>query len=522
MAWRIGDYTLDPQRAELTGPAGLVHVERYTLEVLIHLVRHADRVVTRDDLLQAVWRGRIVSDSSISTQIKHARKALGDTGATQALIRTIHGRGFRFVGKATPITPAEPAPPAPLATAEPPRGEPMGAGRPSLAVLRFQSVDQGEQSLRIAAAFPAEMISSLSRIGWLHMIARASSFRFDPATAEPAEVEARLGVRYLATGMVEMTGERLTITLEVLSAPDGALVWTERFACSLAEIQLRRTEIVSAVTSALELAIPEHEADRTRRLEACEFDAWSHFHLGLAHLYRFNAGDNQRAAEHFEAAILADPAFARAHAGLSFVHWQTAFMQFGDDRRLLLDRAVAAANRALEIDRKEPFATFNLGRARWLEGDVEAGRSWLDRALQINPNSAQATYSSGLLQLLAGAPNGGQSMCTRALSLSPLDPMGYAMHATRSMSAIMVEDFDTARRIADQAVHAPGAHFYIAMIAAVASELSGARVSAERYRDLALAQKSGANAALFFQAFPFQRREDRERMAGSFRRLGLA
>ncbi|MEO0823708.1 MAG: winged helix-turn-helix domain-containing protein, partial [Pseudomonadota bacterium] len=105
MAWRIGELTLDPQRAELCGAAGPIHVERYTLEVLIYLVRNSDRAVSRDELLDAVWGGRIVSDATISTQIKHARKAIGDTGAAQELIRTIHSRGFRFVGEATPIVP---------------------------------------------------------------------------------------------------------------------------------------------------------------------------------------------------------------------------------------------------------------------------------------------------------------------------------------------------------------------------------------------------------------------------------
>lgn len=529
MAWRIGELTLDPQRAELCGAAGPIHVERYTLEVLIYLVRNSDRAVSRDELLDAVWGGRIVSDATISTQIKHARKAIGDIGAAQELIRTIHSRGFRFVGEATPIVPAEPVRPAPelgshseaVAPGSAPR-DVVGAGRPSLAVLRFQSVDQGEQSRRLADAFPAEMISNLSRIGWLHMIARGSSFQFDPSAALPEEVGTRLGVRYLATGMVELAGAALTITVELLSTQDGALIWSDRFACSLLEVQMRRREIVSSIIAALEIAIPEHEARGSRRLDANEFDAWSHFHLGLTHLYRFNAGDNLMAAQHFEGAVRADPDFARAYAGLSFVHWQTAFMQFGDDRRVSLDRAVSAANRALEIDRMEPFAAFNLGRARWLEGDLEAGLTWIGRSLQINPNSAHSNYCSGLVQLLAGAPDDGGSLCAKALSLSPLDPLSYAMQATRAMAAMLSEDFEEARRIADQAVNAPGAHFYIVMIAALAHELAGERPGAERYRDRALAQRPDVGAGLFFQAFPFQRREHRETIAGGFRRLGLA
>lgn len=531
MAWRFRDFTLDPARAELAGPQGPIHLERHTLDVLIHLVRNADRVVSRDELLEAVWNGRIVSDATISTAIKHARRAVGDTGAEQTLIRTIHRRGFRFVGEAMQIKRVATGAAASAASAQPPRpelggdggGTPdrAGANRPSLAILRFQSLNPSLTTRHLADAFPAELITSLSRIGWLHMIARASSFQFDPATAEPAVIGERLGVRYLATGMVELTGDVATLTVDVLQASDGALIMTERFAFPFSEIHLRRADVVSAVASAIELTLPEHEARMARRLSADEFDAWSHYHIGLAHLYRFNAGDNLIAQQHFEAATTIDPDFARAYAGLSFVHWQTAFMQFSDDRRMLLDGAMRTARRALEIDPKEPFAAFNLGRAHWLAGDLDGGVAWIERSLLINPNSAQSTYCSGLVQLMSGVADRGRSMCEKALSLSPLDPMSYAMHATSSMAAIMVDDFLRAQRLAEQAVNTPGAHFYIAMIAAAAYELGGAPLTAERYRDRALAQKPDASADVFFQAFPYQRHEDKERLRGAFRRLGL-
>lgn len=519
MAWRFGEYVLDPSRAELRGAEGPIHVERHTLDVLVHLIENAERVVTRDDLIDAVWGGRIVSDATISTAIKHARKAIGDSGAEQTYIKTLHRRGFRFVGDLTPLTHAKVV----VAEKKIPEAAPntAGAGRPSLAVLKFQCLDGAAQSLRIAEAFPAELISKLSRVRWLHMIARGSSFQFDPATATPGDVGAALGVRYIATGMVEDIGDAMSITVELLGVPDGGLIWTERFVCDQSEIQLKRTEIVSAIISALELAIPEHETRMSRHLSANEFDAWSHFHLGLSHLFRFNPGDNQTALGHFEASIAADKDFARAHAGLSFVHWQTAFMQFGDDRQAPLKKASDAAKEALRIDPTEPFAAFNLGRAHWLEGDLDAGLTWLDRSLQINPNSAQTTYCGGLIQVLRGASETGSAMSARALTLSPLDPMSYAMYAAQAIAAIQMEDFETARTLADQAVHTPQAHFYISMIAAAASELSGATQNAHRYRDRVLKEKPGANADFFFQAFPFQSGTHRKTLIDTFERLGL-
>lgn len=525
MKWTFSDFTLDADRAELCGPEGLIHVERQPLDVLVHLITHADRVVSRDELIDAVWDGRIVSDATVSTAIKQARRAVGDTGSDQKVIRTIHGRGFRFVAEAQAApevrvtTVTEPDPPEVFQQAH--ATDLAGSGRPSLAVLRFQCLGTSDNGNHLASALPAELISSLSRLGWLHMIARGSSFRFDPDTATPEEVGRLLGVRYLVTGVIEVIGEMMTISIEVLSTADGTLVWSDRFATSFADIHISRVEMISSIISALELEVPKHEATASRRLSEAEFDAWSHYHLGLSHVFRFNPGDNRIAAEHFDAAVRLDPNFSRARAGKSFVHWQNAFMQFGDDRRNLLSRAIEEARIAIDIDPNDPFAAFNLGRARWLEGDLDAGLTWLDRSLQINPNSAQSHYSRGLLKILHGMPGEGSESSKKAITLSPLDPLLYGMHASRALAAIMQDDTETAMQIAERATQAPGAHFYIGMIAAIANELHGNKQSAARWRARVLKERPDATGEMFLQAFPFGNDLDREKFAKAFRQAGF-
>ncbi len=526
MRWRFGTFTLDPDRAELLGPGGPVRIERYPFDVLMHLVSHRDRVVTRDELLDTVWGGRIVSEATISTAIKQARRAVGDSGSRQSTIKTVHGRGFRFVapviqeaGRAD-VLGAVASDPVVEAT-EIVRQDVIGAGRPSIAVLRFVSVDESEASIRLTSAFPAELISGISRIGWLHLIARATSIQFDPVTASMDEIGRILGVRYLVSGLIEKAGDAVTISVELLSTWDGSLVWADRFATNAADIQIGRNAVVSSITAALETTISANEAWASRRLSEREFDAWSHFHLGLAHMYKFNAGDNLIASQHFQAAIERDPEFARAHAGLSFTHWQNAFMQYGDDRRLLLDRAFRTATHAFELDPNEPFASFNLGRARWLEGDLDSGMDWMQRSLKLNPNSAQAHYNEGLLKLLTGAPDSATAAASTALSLSPLDPLLYAMQGTRAMAAIMNEDFAEAQRLGEAAARAPGAHFFIFMIAAATSELNEQRLTAEIWMQRALQTKPDADSGTFFRAFPSRDDGFREKMTAAFTRLGV-
>ncbi|MEM6637360.1 MAG: winged helix-turn-helix domain-containing protein, partial [Pseudomonadota bacterium] len=310
MRWKIAEYTLDTDTAELLSSDGPVHLERQPYNALLYLIENAERVVSREELIQAVWNGRFISDSAVATVIKQVRKALGDNGTQQNSIRTVHGRGFRFVADAVPIPPPVTA----EARAQTPVARPpsAGSGRPTIAVLRFTETGEAANIASMATALPAEIISSLSRLNWLHIISRGSSFQIDPTSAFPDAVGAQLGVRYLVTGFVEHLKNSLKVHLELLSTSDGSLIWSDFYSVGHAEIEVARNEIVSSIVSALDLEIPKYEADATRLLSDTEFDAWSHFHIGLAHIYRFDEQNNHLAAHHFDAALALDPDFSRA------------------------------------------------------------------------------------------------------------------------------------------------------------------------------------------------------------------
>lgn len=524
MVWRFNGFLVDSERAEVTGPDGPVHVERLPFSVLVHLIETRHRVVTRDDLIDAVWDGRIVGDATISTAVKHARKAVGDTGADQAVIKTVHGRGFRFVAPldAPEQTPyAEPKQAIAAETAPATTEEVAGTGRPSIAALKFQFIGADQSFEGLSTAFPSELLASLSRMRWLHVVSRGSSFQFDPLAFEPAVVGAKLRVRYLLSGMVEVFGSDVAISVELQETRDGGLLWSERFTTDLQDIQQARRKIAATIIAVLELQVPHYEACSARRLRANELDAWSHFHLGLSHIYRFQQSHNQTAAEHFRAALALDPEFARAHAGLSFTHWQNAFMRFGSDREGLVELALTAATNALEIDPTDPFSNFNMGRARWLEGDIDGSEIWLDNALALNPNYAQCHYNKGLIQALEGTPDAAIASTDRAMSLSPLDPLRYAMLSVQAMSKIASEDFRGAGKLTDQALQSPAAHFYIAMIAACAKELDGDRPAAQRHVVQALRHRPDATAGMFFAAFPFRDVQLRRTISGALERLGI-
>jgi len=478
-------------------------------------VINSDRVVTKDDILEHIWSRVFVSEASISTAVKQVRRALGDDGDTQRYIKTVRGKGFRFVGTIEPST---------IVAANKPdagTGPVHGSGRPVLAVLRFLGGGNDPFENVLATAVPAEIVSAVSRTHWLQVIARGSSFRFDPIAFDPAVVAAQLGVSYIVTGSVEIGARTVAMAVELVSTVSGALVWSDRIGGPVSEVQLIRQKIVGELLTALETEIPRHEALHAQTLEGGELDAWSHFHIGLSHMLRFTPQDNLIAAQRFREAIGLNPDFARAHAGLSLTHWQNGFMGFQGGRSAHLESALSAAEQAVRLDPNDPFVAFNLGRAKWLEGDLDTAIHWLERGIEINPNHVHCHYSWAIIQALRNRPDASAKAIDTAVSLSPLDPLAYGFHGVNIANGLMLGDIDMAMASADRAVRLPGAHQHIYSTAAAAYEIAGDRAAALVQRDRTLNENPQYSLATYARTFPFQDTNYNAQVMAALKRLGL-
>jgi len=281
---------LDTDRAELRRDGQVVPVEPRVFALLALLAENPERLRTRNELIEKIWGNRIISDSAISTGIKAARKAVGDNGTRQSVIKTVHGRGFRFLSHVQRIadSPAANEQSASgdiiISAAAEPERTPLTAaheGKPSLAVLPFQLLSVKEGWAAVGDAIPAELISSLSRLRWLFVTARGSSFRFRQTVSDPTDVRDQLGVGYMLTGMVEMFGDVVTVTVELADSSEGNVLWAERYTSSLDDIHETRSGIVSGVIAALEIHIPLNEANVARIQVPENLDAWSLYHVGL-------------------------------------------------------------------------------------------------------------------------------------------------------------------------------------------------------------------------------------------------
>ena len=346
--------------------------------------------------------------------------------------------------------------------------------RPSIAVLAFRRLGDAGAYESLAEALPHDLIAELSGLRWLFVTARASSFRVQVTSdADAGDIGRLFGVTYLLTGTVELIGRQLAVTVQLVDTRDTSVVWADRFAASIDDVHRIRADICARVLTALELEIPMREAGRARFTVTENLDAWSAYHLALQHMFRFNRSDNAAARAMFELAAKRDPGFARAYAGLSFVHFQTAFMRHTDDLATETSLARQFAERGLELDPIDPFVNFTMGRSFWLEGELESSLPWFDRAISVNPNYAQGIYARAWTETLAGRSLDGRTHADLAMRLSPLDPLYYAMLGTRAFAHMDLGQSEEAAAWAERAARSPGAHVLIAMIAALLHCLNG-------------------------------------------------
>ena len=520
MIYAFGAFRLDTGRYELRDGDSAVHVEPLVFDLLALFAANAGIVVDRDRMIAEVWDGRIVSEATLSTAVKSARRALGDSGEAQTYIETVRGRGFRFRAAVAAAAPAEAAVPAPAAPL-PPTGGPHAQGAPSIAVLPFVRLGDAETHPGLEEALPHEVILGLARLRWLFVIARGSCFRFRGQGADLAEVGRTLGARYCLLGTVEVYGRRIAVGVELADTAGGGVLWGERYAGTIDDVHALRAAIVGGVCAALDVQIPLNEARMAQGRAVEHLDAWQAFHLGLRAVNLYTLAGNDTAEGLFKRAITLDPGFARAQAGLSFVHFQNAFLRYRPDHTAETAAARTHAERAIELDPIDPFTNFNMGRSHWLRQELDEALPWLERATAISPSYAQGFYSRGIMDTLAGRSGAGFEAAGLAIDLSPLDPLLYAMRATRALARMVDGDFADAAHWAEAAARTPGAHVIIAMIAVAAHTLAGDEASARHWTETVRRAKPDANRVYFFECLPMRHPETRAQVAAALARRGF-
>ncbi|MEA2760655.1 MAG: adenylate cyclase [Methylobacteriaceae bacterium] len=417
---RFEDFLLDGGRRELRRGGAIIAVEPKVFDLLAYLIRHRERVVSRDELIDAVWNGRIVSDSALATCINAARVAISDNGEAQRLIKTLPRKGFRFVGavheeKASTMD-ARDAPPTPTVSFELPE-------KPSIAVLPFQNLSSDQEQEYFADGIVEDIISGLSRIRWLFVIARNSSFVYKGSAVDVKQVGRELGVRYLLEGSVRRAGDRIRISAQVIEAQSGVHLWAERYDRLYDDIFALQDEITMSVTGAIEPSLRKVEIERVKRKRPESLDAYDFVLRALPYTYSHRVEDGDIAAPLLQKALELEPNYAAAHASLAWCY-HFRFRPRSDEK----DRIAAIHHARAAIAAGGDDATA-LGIAGFVvsldERDLVTGLSLFDRALAISNSNLFALCCSALILSFAGQFELAIERAQRALRLSPFDSLNY-------------------------------------------------------------------------------------------------
>ena len=407
----FGRYRLDP-RGGLTSGAREVRLTPKALALLCFLAEHPGEVVTKDELFAAVWPKAEVGDSALVTCIQELRKALRDNARRPRYIETLHRRGYRFIAKLPAQSPAandseRPVLPLP--------------DRPSIAVLPFTNMSDDPDQEYFADGISEDLITGLSRIRWLFVIARNSTFVYKHRAVDVKQVARELGVRYVLEGSIRRAGKRLRITAQLVDAISGTHHWAERYDRELADIFTLQDEITRSVAGTIEPYLLSAEGVRTLARAPDDLGAWELVARAQTHAWRLTRADYEAALEALKRAVETHPDYAPAHGLLSVRLVFGAHMGWIEPHESLASGHQHAV-RAIALDDYEPWGHIGLGYWAMMERRTEESITAFRRALKLNPNSAQAHSYLSHIFAFAGQDREAIEHAEEAIRLSPLDP----------------------------------------------------------------------------------------------------
>jgi len=486
LLYRFDDLVMDTDRRELRRGERLVAVEPQVFDLLSFLIRSRDRVVSRDDMFAAVWPGRIVSEATLSSRVNSARTAIGDNGEHQRLIKTLPRKGVRFVGA---VREDPDRAPEPAAEAVPENARPRIAGPegPSIAVLPFTNMSGDPEQEYFSDGMVEEIITALSQMRWLFVIARNSSFAYKGKSPDIRQVGRELGVRYVLEGSVRRAAKRVRITGQLIDASTGAHLWASHFEGGLEDVFALQDNVTSSVVGAIAPKLEQAEIERAKRKPTESLDAYDFYLRGMASVYRWTKEGVSEALRLFGKAIERDPDFAAAHGMAAWCYFWRMVNGWMTDRAQEIAEADRLAGKAAALGKDDAVALAFGGLARGAAvGDLESGLALIDRALVLNPNLASAWTASGILRTNSGDTALAIEHLARAMRLSPLDPLTFFMRTFTAFAHFQAGRHDEAWPLAEKACREQPSYVTAIRIAAASNAAAGRLDEARKHMARAL------------------------------------
>jgi TolB-like protein/Tfp pilus assembly protein PilF len=518
------NHVLDTSRQELSCGGQGVPVEPQVFDLLCYLLENRDRVVSKDDLFDKIWEGRIVSESTLTSRINAVRRAVGDSGKDQRLVRTIARKGFRFIGDVRvhqdeargeeilprPSSNDNEAPQVPLAALD----------RPAIAVLPFSNMSDAPEQEYFSDGISEDIITALSKLRWFYVIARNSSFVYKAKSVHLKQIGEELGVGYVVEGSVRKDGDRVRITAQLNDVATGSHVWAERYDGSLADVFAVQDEITQAIVAAIEPQLYAAENFRSLGKAPDSMDAWDLVMRALSHYWRVTRQDNVVAQALLEKAITIDPDYGRALGVLAASHVFGAHMGW-EERAKALVVAERAALAAIHADSEDAWAHHALASVYLMNRRFDDCLAEYELALRLNPNFSLARGYYGVALAYCGRWEEGDRHARHALRLSPRDPFAAIYCGVAAYSQFVGGNYDEAMRLARESLRHRadfvGAHRVLTAAAALGGHDDIASAALSELRRV----QPNVSLEWIAKEMPFKREEDRECYLAGFRRAGL-
>ncbi len=520
----FSEHTLDPERRELRRGPEAIAVEPQVFDLLLYLVRNRERVVSKDDLIGAVWGGRVVSDSTLTSRINAARKAVGDSGEEQKLIRTVARKGLRFVGavqiQADGAVPAHAGRPRSDETHEASRPALPLPDRPAIAVLPFSNMTGDPTQDYFSDGISEDLITALSKLRWFFVIARNSSFIYKDKAVHMKQIAAELGVGYVVEGSVRKSAERVRITAQLNDVATGSHVWAERYDRDLADVFAVQDEITEAIVAAIVPQIYAAENFRARRKPPDSMDAWDLVMRAMSHYWRVTRQDNVVAQALLEKATAIDPSYGQALGVLAASQTFSAHMGWAD-MATAAPIAERAAHAAILADGEDPWAHFALGCVHLFARRFDDSLAEFELALRLNPNFSLAQGYYGLTLAYCRRWQEAHLAAQRAIRLSPRDPHSAVYHGIASYAQFVGHNYEEAMRLAREGIRQRadfvGAHRVLTAAAGMAGQLEIAKAALQELRRA----QPNVSLAWIAKEMPIREESERAHYLEGFRRAGL-
>jgi TolB-like protein/cytochrome c-type biogenesis protein CcmH/NrfG len=524
MLFCFADHVLDTDRRELCRGNDRVALEPQVFDLLVFLLENRDRVVSKDDLIAAIWDGRIVSESTLTSRINAARKAVGDSGRDQKLIRTIARKGFRFVGtlrlqQTSVELPDQADHPADHA-GETPRPVLSPLDRPAIAVLPFTNMSDEPEQEYFSEGISEDIITALSKLRWFYVIARNSSFIYKGKPVHIKQVGEELGVGYVLEGSVRKEGNRVRITAQLNDVATGIHIWSEHYDRDLADVFAVQDEITQAIVAAIEPQLYAAENFRAQRKAPDSMDAWDLVMRALSHYWRVTRQDNMVAQALLEKAISIDPDYGQALGLLAASHIFSAHMGWAN-MAVAIPTSERAALAAIRADSEDPWAHYALASVYLFRRCFDDSLAEFELAMRLNPSFSPARGLYGVALAYCGSWEEGDLAARQALRLSPRDPFAAVYCGVVAYAQFVGGNYDEAIRMAREALRQRGDFVGAHRVLAAAAGMSGRSEVAEAALLELRRVQPDVSLPWIAQHIPFKRDVDRERYLDGFRRAGL-